>query len=59
MADKTGTGNYGRANDIAVIWPPRTAPLVVAVMTDRPGYRTPPKNSLIAEATSQIVSDLT
>ncbi|WP_406419647.1 class A beta-lactamase [Streptomyces sp. NBC_00873] len=59
VADKTGTGNYGRANDIAIIWPPHTAPLVVAVMTDRPGYNTSPKDSLIAEATTQIVSDLT
>jgi beta-lactamase class A len=59
VADKTGTGNYGRANDIAIIWPPHTAPLVVAVMTDRPGYNTSPKDSLIAEVTTQIVSDLT
>jgi beta-lactamase class A len=32
---------------------------VVAIMSDRPGYNTPPKDSLIAEATTQIVSDLT
>ena len=30
VADKTGTGDYGRANDIAIVWPPHTAPLVVA-----------------------------
>jgi beta-lactamase class A len=59
VADKTGTGDYGRANDIAIVWPPHTAPLVVAIMSDRSGYSTPAKDSLIVEATKQIVSDLT
>ncbi|MBO8202362.1 class A beta-lactamase [Streptomyces smyrnaeus] len=59
VADKTGTGNWGRANDIAVVWPPHKAPLVMAVLSDRPGYRARPKNSLIAKATEQIVSVLT
>lgn len=57
-AEKTGTGDYGRANDVAVVWPPRAAPLVVAVMSDRPGYDTPPDDSLIAAATRRIVSDV-
>ncbi|HZE30045.1 MAG TPA: class A beta-lactamase [Actinoallomurus sp.] len=59
VADKTGTGDYGRTNDIAIVWPPHTAPLVVAIMSDRSGYSTPPKDVLIAETTRQIVSDLT
>ncbi|WP_329250128.1 class A beta-lactamase [Actinoallomurus sp. NBC_01490] len=59
VADKTGTGDYGRANDIAIVWPPHAAPLVLAVMSDRSGYRTPPKESLIAKATRLIVADLT
>ncbi|ANW21843.1 class A beta-lactamase [Streptomyces clavuligerus] len=58
VADKTGTGNYGRANDIAVLWPPRSSPLVVAVMSDRPGFRTPPSERLIAEAAERIVAGL-
>ncbi|MEO3861722.1 class A beta-lactamase [Acrocarpospora sp. B8E8] len=59
VADKTGTGNYGRANDIAIVWPPDTAPLVIAIMSDRSGYSTPHKESLIAEAAARIVSALT
>ncbi|GAA4618539.1 class A beta-lactamase BlaC [Actinoallomurus liliacearum] len=59
VADKTGTGDYGRANDIAIVWPPHTAPLVIAVMSDRPGYHTPPVDALIAEATKRIVAALT
>ncbi len=30
VADKTGTGDYGTMNDIAVVWPPDRAPIVVA-----------------------------
>jgi beta-lactamase class A len=59
VADKTGTGDYGRANDIAIVWPPHTAPLVMAIMSDRSGYHSPPKESLIAEATRLIVAALT
>ncbi|WP_141586023.1 class A beta-lactamase [Actinomadura sp. WMMA1423] len=57
-ASKTGTGDYGRANDIAVVWPPRGGPLVVAVMSDRRGYGAPPKNALIAQAAALVASDL-
>ncbi|MEU6821963.1 class A beta-lactamase [Streptomyces atriruber] len=59
VADKTGTGNWGRANDIAVIWPPHTDPLVLAVMTDRPGRDAPPVNAFIAEAAELVVAELT
>jgi beta-lactamase class A len=33
VGDKTGTGGYGVRNDVAVLWPPDGAPLVLAVMT--------------------------
>jgi beta-lactamase class A len=57
-ADKTGTGDWGRANDIGVVRPPRTAPLVIAVLTDRPGRDAAPDNTLIARATERIVAAL-
>nr|WP_308403872.1 hypothetical protein [Streptomyces rhizoryzae] len=59
VADKTGTGDYGRANDVALVWPPHTAPLVIALMSDRPGYTTPPQDHLLAEATTHLVAALT
>jgi beta-lactamase class A len=37
LADKTGAGDYGTVNDIAVIWPPRKAPIVLAVYLTQPG----------------------
>ncbi|MEU7056923.1 class A beta-lactamase [Streptomyces sp. NPDC046197] len=58
VADKTGTGDYGRANDIAVVWPSHGAPLVLAIMSEKPGYSTPPEEALVAEATRQAVADL-
>lgn len=57
-ADKTGTGNWGRANDIAVLWPPDGDPLVLAVLTDRPRRDDPPSNALIAAATRSAVAEL-
>ncbi|MFE0473321.1 class A beta-lactamase [Streptomyces sp. NPDC058947] len=56
VADKTGTGHYGRANDVAVIHPPRGEPLVLAVLTDRPGRDAEPSDALIAEATERTVA---
>lgn len=35
VGDKTGNGAYGTRNDIAVLWPPTGAPVVLAVLTDR------------------------
>ncbi len=59
VADKTGTGDYGRANDVAIVWPPGTAPIVVAIMSDRSGYDAAPDDALIAEAATQVISDIT
>jgi len=33
VADKTGSGSYGTANDIAVVWPPAREPIVMAIYT--------------------------
>jgi beta-lactamase class A len=37
VADKTGAGDYGTVNDIAVIWPHGKAPIVLAVYLTQPG----------------------
>ena len=59
VADKTGSGDYGRVNDVAVVWPPHTAPLLIAVMSDRAGYGTPAADPIVVEAARRIVSILT
>jgi beta-lactamase class A len=35
IGDKTGGGDYGTANDVAVLWPPRRAPVVLAIYSTR------------------------
>jgi beta-lactamase class A len=36
VGDKTGNGDYGTRNDMAVIWPPNgAAPIVIAVLSNR------------------------
>ncbi|QJD93776.1 class A beta-lactamase [Duganella dendranthematis] len=37
VADKTGAGDYGTVNDIAVIWPPGRPPMLLAVYVTLPG----------------------
>ena len=34
-ADKTGSGDYGSANDIAITWTPDGTPLAIAILTTR------------------------
>lgn len=58
VADKTGHSYYGRANDIAVAWPPTGAPFVIAVLTDRVGYNTPAQYPIIADAAHYVTSVL-
>ncbi|MCI4066351.1 class A beta-lactamase [Micromonospora sp. R77] len=51
VGDKTGAGGYGTRNDIAVIWPPERAPIVLAVLSTRDEKDAEYDNALIAEAT--------
>ncbi|MGW2625138.1 class A beta-lactamase [Micromonospora taraxaci] len=58
VGDKTGTGGYGTRNDIAVIWPPDRAPIVLAVLSSRDTKDATPDDALIAEATRVVVARL-
>lgn len=58
VADKTGHGDYGRANDIAVVWPPSGAPLVMAIMSDRNGYHAEAEYAIVAEAAAYVIGAL-
>lgn len=50
VGDKTGTGGYGTRNDIAVLWPPAAAPVVLAVMSRRDTKDAERDDALIARA---------
>ncbi|MFI1186149.1 class A beta-lactamase [Streptomyces californicus] len=59
VGDKTGTGSYyGARNDIAVVWPPDSAPLVIAVLSNRATKDAVPSDELIAEAASVVADSL-
>lgn len=48
VADKTGSGDYGTANDIAVIWPPGKAPIVLAVYFTEEKKGAPYRDDVVA-----------
>ncbi|WP_103340707.1 class A beta-lactamase [Amycolatopsis sp. CA-126428] len=50
VADKTGTGSYATRNDIAVVWPPERAAIVLIVMSSRQAEKADHDDRLIAQA---------
>ncbi|MGW4111412.1 class A beta-lactamase [Actinosynnema sp. NPDC004786] len=58
VADKTGTGDYGTVNDIAVVWPPDAAPLVIAAMSSKATADAGYDQALLAEAAAYAVAAL-
>lgn len=57
--DKTGTGAYGSANDVAVTWPSGSAaPIVIAVLTTHASPDAKADNALVAEATKEVVAQV-
>jgi beta-lactamase class A len=58
VGDKTGLGAYGTRNDIAVVWPPRAKPIVLAILSTRPQEDATPSDDLLAEATRVAVAAL-
>lgn len=59
VGDRSGAGStYGTRNDIAVVWRPGRAPLVVAVLSNRHGERAEYDNKLLAEAATVVAQSL-
>lgn len=58
VGDKTGSGDYGAANDVAVIWPPNRAPWVLTVFARATDPKSPWKDAALAEATGIVVQAL-
>ena len=56
VGDKTGTSSsYAAANDLAIAWPPRSAPLIIAVYTNRNAADGVADNAIIA-STARILA---
>ncbi|MEV7097535.1 class A beta-lactamase [Amycolatopsis sp. NPDC051045] len=58
VADKTGTGSYATRNDIAVVWPPGRAPIVLVVMSARQAENAEHDDRLIAQAAKLVLDAL-
>ncbi|QJY45109.1 class A beta-lactamase [Pseudonocardia broussonetiae] len=58
VGDKTGTGGQGERNDIAVLYPPDRAPILLAVYTAPADPEAEPSNETVAEATRAVVAAL-
>ena len=58
VADKSGSGGYGVRNNIAVVWPPDAAPIVIAIMSTRDSPDAARDDALIAQAAAVVVGSL-
>jgi len=55
VGDKTGTGDYGTTNDVAVLWPPGKAPVVLTLYLTQTTKDASPRNETLAAATRVVV----
>ncbi len=54
IADKTGTGDYGAANDVGIVWTSRGTPISVAVLTVQDTKDAVGDAQLIADAVREV-----
>ena len=58
VGDKTGTGyNYGITNDVAIIWPPKCAPIVLVIYYKNNIKDAPKREDVLAEATTSVLKE--
>jgi beta-lactamase class A len=57
VADKTGTGGYGSANDIGVVWGNR-APIVLSIYTVQHTKDSKARSDIVAAATRLVIGML-
>jgi beta-lactamase class A len=58
VGDKTGTGDRGTSNDIAIAWPPGRPPILIAVYLTGSRKDRNMQDKTIAEVAKMVVSDL-
>lgn len=58
VGDKTGSGfHYGTSNDIAIIWPPHCAPIIVTMYYSSNKKEAPKRDDILASATRILIND--
>ncbi|MBY0598080.1 class A beta-lactamase [Bacillus bingmayongensis] len=58
VGDKSGAGSYGTRNDIAIVWPPNRAPIIIAILSSRDTKDATYDNELIAQAAKVTINAL-
>lgn len=58
VGDKSGAGSYGTRNDIAIVWPPNRAPIIIAILSSRDKKDATYDNELIAQAAKVTINAL-
>jgi beta-lactamase class A len=58
VADKTGTGSdYGTTNDIAIVWPPNCAPIIMAIYyTNDDDKKAAKRDDIVASVSRTIIN---
>ncbi|CAH8770822.1 class A beta-lactamase [Paenibacillus dendritiformis] len=59
VGDKSGAGSYGTRNDIAIVWPPNSAPIIIAILSSRDKKDATYNNELIAQAAKVTMNAFT
>ncbi len=58
VGDKTGTGSYGVTNDVAILWPPHCAPIVMAVYIHGRPKDAPNREDVVTETAHLVLMAL-
>ncbi|WP_369871270.1 class A beta-lactamase [Herbaspirillum sp. 3R-3a1] len=58
VGDKTGSGDYGTTNTVAIIWPPQGAPLLASIYLTETKASEEQRNTVLAEVGKLIVGGL-
>ncbi|CAE6741919.1 class A beta-lactamase [Paraburkholderia haematera] len=58
VGDKTGTGDHGTANDVAILWPPGRGPILVAVYLTETSGDAARCNAAIANVGALVVASV-
>lgn len=58
LAHKTGTGYYGSANDIGVVWPEEGAPIVLSIYTSRHSKDSGARSDFVAAAARLVARQM-
>ncbi|MBK3564618.1 class A beta-lactamase [Streptomyces sp. MBT62] len=56
IADKTGSGDYGTANDVGIAWTQAGDPVVLAVLTTKPTLPDAPYDNQLVAETAELVA---